>query len=287
MGPAGQAAIPPDVSKTHLPAALQAFPSPASITDSLESPSLHRILAGDRTLAWTPRSLLPETADVVASIPGQVNVQPIMTPPLTEGFQTDMDTIVGGALAPVHNAPPAKPHLKAGPGLRLPSFEALGIAAPHPDRFGESSLDGTYSGAPRDAMRELLSQDDAELVDMFARLGGGKLDPPDGVPSRAGRQGTSTPVRHYVTTLTPPAEAGEINWQSMATVSSAPLDTPATDPGANKSLMASAQASPGAAATGSAPSVIDEEALDEDKAWVRGAVHTLSKSHLASNCIFS
>ena len=206
-----------------------------------------------------------------------------MTPPAVDVPQTDMDMIVGGALAPMHFTPPAMPRSKTGPGLRLPSFEALGIAAPHPERFGQFGLDGTWIGAPQEAMREPLAEEDAELVDMFARLGGGKLDPPDGVPSKAGRRGTSTPVRHYVTTLTPPAEAGEINWQSLATVSAAPLDSPATDPGLNQSFTASAQASPGAAATGSAPSIIvDEELLDEHKAWVRGAVRTLGKCCLAS-----
>jgi hypothetical protein len=65
--------------------------------------------------------------------------------------------MVGGALAPVHITPTHQPNHKSGPGyeLRSSSFEALGIAAPHPDRYGHSSLDGTVDSAC-DSLRSLL-----------------------------------------------------------------------------------------------------------------------------------
>ncbi|KAK5125976.1 hypothetical protein LTR85_011331 [Meristemomyces frigidus] len=282
MGPAFQAVIPPNVCAERLPAALQAFPSPASTTDSLESPTLSKALAGTQlTPQWTPQSLLPESADVLTTQPGDVSIEPVLTPPPIDAPQPDMNTIVGGALAPVHTIPPRRPRQRTGHGLRLPSFEALGIAAPHPDRFGHQSLDGALSDSSRETTR-LYPREDVDLFGVLSRLGGGggggQLDPSiDSEPLKAGGgRAIQSPVHHYVTMLTPPAESGDHLWNSMATVSSAPMDSPATDPGHVAPSAASAQASPGASASGTEPLItVDSDAVDEANGWVEGAVQAL------------
>lgn len=206
-----------------------------------------------------------------------------------------MNIVVGGALAPVPMTAP-KPSLpKVDPGLRLPSFEALGIAAPHPDRFGQQNLDGAFQDtALRVNMKEPLghSPEDGDLVNAFATLGGGSSSnvnaAADLAVPKVGGRATNTPVHHYVATLTPPAEGGQMNWNTMPTVSSAPMDSPATDPGAAASNHEASGASPvlpeaGSAGTvvGSAPRtvpVMDSAIIDDAEDWVENAVHALSRS---------
>lgn len=284
MGPAGQAAIPPNVCADRLPAALNAFPSPASPSESLETPSLSQTLASTYAPPqWTPRSLLPEVAAALPTQPGDVSFEPILTPPLIGDMpEPDMNTIVGGALAPVHLTPPIPPQQKSDHGLRLPSFEALGIAAPHPDRFGSPSLDGALADPLRDTMR-VCPRGDADLYDAFSRLGGGgQLDPViDGKAS--GGRAIQSPVHQYVNVLTPPADSGDSLWKSMATLSSGTMDSPGTDLGDMAPPAASAQANPGASATPTEPLIsVQPNIIDDGHGWVEGAVQALRKSTVAA-----
>lgn len=288
MDPACQAVLPPDVSDKQLSADLQAFPSPASISGSLDTPTLGNTIAGSEASAHcTPQNLLTGDAEIVAAVPGAVSIEPAMTPPLTGVPQPDMNIIVGGALAPVHTALPDHPQPKAGPSLRLPSFEALGIATPHPDRFGQSGLDGALTEPPRESMKEYLGTtvEDFELIDIFDRLGGGQSSPhADAGPSKASGRAVQGPFHHFVATLTPPAEGGDMDWQSIAKVSTAAMPSPSTDLGTAAIRVEDTQPGPDVSASGIGSNVVtDGLSVDESKAWVDGAVQALGKCR--TNCI--
>ncbi|KAI7274562.1 hypothetical protein KC335_g2342 [Hortaea werneckii] len=267
----------------HPPALLRAFPSPASTVASSDS-SLGSPLAGNLSTltqnkaSWPSRSPFHELADPVATLPGDIRAEPILTPPATDPPHVDMDLVVGGALSPAHAAQSEQAQQKAGPRMRLPSFEALGIAAPHPDRVCQQDLDGTSSGTPREHMKEPPGRvsEDADLTDMFARLGGGKLNSSDAPPQRIGGRATNTPVQHYVATLTPPADVGTVSWGSVPTISSAPVDLPTADQDGPSTVLASPQSGSAASDMGSLSRELAQSAIDdEEESWIEGAIQSL------------
>lgn len=281
MGPAWKEPTSPYVSNKLHPA-LRAFPSPASLSDSLSSPTLNFALNDTESYLahLTPRDGPLEAARIVPTEPDDIRTQPVMTPPINQTTEPDMNTLVGGALAPTHAMPPPRPPPKSRPGLRLPSFEALGIAAPHPDRFG--GLDGTLSSAAREAMQDSLSipHEDSDLLTALKTVkigpwsGSMFQNPLDEQP--AGRTLLS-PLHHYIDTLTPPAEVGYPAWNSMVRITTA-MDSPATDagsgaPGADHTPVATE------AATTGLPSNLttDPTGVDEPRPWIEGAIDVLSQ----------
>lgn len=129
MGPGGQAThLPSGLNKQVLPDALRAFPSPASDDVCLDSPHISRRTAGILSPSqWTPSSLAFGAASTVSAEPREVTAPtPILTPAIELSGEPDFNMVVGGALAPVHTFAPTRPQHKAGPGLRLPSFQTLG-----------------------------------------------------------------------------------------------------------------------------------------------------------------
>lgn len=144
-----------------------------------------------------------------------------------------MNVIVGGALAPMHASPPRRQHETPSPGLRLPSFEALGIAAPHPDRFG--GLGFTFD-AMKDAGEEPAA--DSRLLPAFntPQISPANLKHPlDPNIALVGSRTIAT-IRHDVATLTPPAETGDIQYNPITALSGAPMDLPASDASSTGSL---------------------------------------------------
>ena len=107
------------------------------------------------------------------------------------------------------------------------NFWSIGIAAPHPDRYGQPSLDGAtgepFSGHYGDGFLESLCP--AELGDDL-RYGVS--------PRNLPKPGQTLPY-HFVATLTPPAQHGDVDWRSLATVTAAGMESPATDPGHSES----------------------------------------------------
>lgn len=178
--------------------------------------------------------------------PSPVAIPPsVMTPAASENCLPDMFSILGGALAPVHTSPPPRQQFsRPAHNLRLPSFELLGIGAPHPDRFGSLSFHDTPSSAgasdptaadgdfadlrPLGVMHELeISPSLATAVPVKPRLPPGMI---------------KTPFRHDVATLTPPADA-EPAWRAtiLANLSNAPVDSRSSD--LNSLLSAAARSS--------------------------------------------
>lgn len=241
MGGSGDPAASVGESNVQLlPPLLRAFPSPASITAALDSPGLSRTLTGlsPRSPCSPLSSPSEATAGPVPPAPGDVQVLPLATPPPAFGgcSAPDLNMTVGGALPPVHTAPLRSSPPKPGPGLRLPSFEALGIAAPHPSRFVRSlSIDrAEVGGFARDAMeapfRFPLPGDD--LIDVLNEVGAEGIDASGASSSAttAGGRAIHSAVQHYIATLTPPAEAGEMHWHPPRTIgTSLPMDSPSTD----------------------------------------------------------
>ncbi|KAF2773291.1 hypothetical protein EJ03DRAFT_323788 [Teratosphaeria nubilosa] len=283
MGPA-EAETPPVVSaRPHCVAPLQAFPSPASVTSPLDSPTFSRSLPGSRkTPPWTPASLVPATTAPISPAPGLVDFKAVDTPPPPADIaETGLNTIVGGALAPVHiTPPPTRSATKPGPGLRLPSFRGLGIAAPHPDRYGQPALDGTFTDAPNDTMEGPLgsSVGDAPLLNALNHLHLVQQRTSNGSGADiTGGRAVISPVKHFIATLTPPEDAGDTEWPSLASVSSAPIMSPSMERG---------HESVGARSALPAPTASDSTTLAErpresaesspgGSSWISGAVQSL------------
>lgn len=256
-----------------------ALPSPADVLDTppeqpltlAQSPGfLRRALRfDDSTAALHP---LPE--------PGHVDAHAVTTPPASDTPFPDMNLIVGGALAPTHTAPPrhCRPSRPSPAGLRLPSFQALGIAAPHPDRFGSLSFQ-SVAALEMDGTSANLAREEPD-TDLSAAIGAGYLSPSHlgprlgEKPSLAGGRAVVTSIKHDVATLTPPAEIGEMQRLSVRSVSNAPMDSPSTDP--TSSFEESQSAAGGAAASGTEPSEISTAA--SQPLWLDGAVNVLRKS---------
>ena len=196
-----------------------------------------------------------------------------------------MNIKVGGALAPIHSTPPPPFPSRSRPGLRLPSFELLGIAAPHPDRYG--GLDGTLANAAREAMEEPLSATpaDSEFSALVKILNTGRNAPcmtsEPQIRTLTGRA-IQSPLHHFVHTLTPPAEDGHLDWNSIVTVTTA-MDSPNTDPG---NPAPGGDDGPSVADTLTTGSTFHESANpsegdgDEARRWFDGALDVLSQQCL-------
>lgn len=64
----------------------------------------------------TPHQI--DDAVPAATLPGLVETHPVQTPPTDEPACANMNTLVGGALAPISSPPTRRPS-RAGPDLRL------------------------------------------------------------------------------------------------------------------------------------------------------------------------
>jgi len=190
---------------------------------------------------------------------------------------SDMNLIVGGALAPI----PQRPLVKAGPGLRLPSFEAMGIASPHPDNIGLPGADDAAASLARERILGLTlrSRSDPGRVEGTALLSPDVGSAPDlqQLPSpKSSSHPQPTPLHQYVHTLTPPAETGEPSWRPS--IMTAVMDSPNTEPG-----LAVSQADAGdqsvQAASGAMQNVtISTPAITGERSWLEEAVQAIRQS---------
>lgn len=284
--PAAKAARQPNVSNVHHIAALTTFPSPAaSEHDSLTTPMLDDIGPRESQALSPHHPLLTRHnllgADVVPSQPGDVLLESIVTPLADEMLVPDMNLAVGGALAPIHTnlpSPPAPKRLR--PGLCLPSFQSLGIANPHPDRYG---LDGVLTQSTADSSQQTSSKHYGEPVrappsaelrieHLFRDFA---IDADSKVP---GGRAIQSPVHQAVHTLTPPAEAGDLDWRiptvttAMASPSASPGNVPPAEP---------PRQDPSSLPTIAVPESIPQSLPDTRPLWIRGAIDTLGQQSTA------
>lgn len=294
MGPASEGSSKADAQNVLLPLALRAFPSPALSDGSLDSPTLQRTLASITTPApWTPYAAYPEASAIMPSEPGATRETLIMTPTTEQGgasqpsLASDMNLIVGGALAPISDIAPQRPVAKAGPGLRLPSFEAMGIAAPRPDGICLPGADGPAACMARERSLGLAlrSHSDPGRVEGSACLtpdiGGapelGRIQSP-----KPGSHLQQTPLHHFLHTLTPPAETGEPGWRP--TIMTAVMDSPDTEPALPASSSGTSDDSVQAASGAMQSVTISSPAITGERAWLEDAVQAIRQSYFT--CIY-
>lgn len=290
MGPAPEGSSKADAHNVLLPLALRAFPSPALSDGSLDSPTLQRTLAASLTTPapWTPYSAFPEASAIMPSEPGPARQTVIMTPTAEQGGAShpglagDMNLIVGGALAPISDVAPQRLYAKAGPGLRLPSFEAMGIAAPRPDGICLSGSDNPASCLARERTLGLALRSHSDP----GRVEGASLSTPDiGSASNLGQiqspkpasHPQQTPLHQYLHTLTPPAETGEPTWRPS--IMTAVMDSPDTEPGLPVSQAGSSDDSVQAASGAMQSVTISTPAITGERSWLEDAVQAIRQYH--------
>lgn len=165
--------------------------------------------------------------------------------------------------------------IKTAHSLRLPSFDVLGIAAPHPDRaplrhrhsFSSSALGAGPLSKPEDPLHALspplVHQSQADTA----------TESPPASPKSARAQ-----VEHIIPTFTPPSEPGTFHWGPLVSVRPAGLGSPpSSDPGVSPNLITTASAT----APGQAPIIVPTPAPPGDAVrmavWVEEAKNTISK----------
>jgi hypothetical protein len=159
---------------------------------------------------------------------------------------------------------PTPPIVKGAHNLRLPSFDMLGIASPHPDRIALRTNNSFSLGAgplskPEDPLH-VLSPPLAQREHCAAQAKHPTTSP----------EATRARLTHLVPTVTPPTEPGVFNWGTFVNVKTAGLGSPpSSDPGVSPNIQITASAtSPAPAIIGNPLSVADlSDALDM-AAWV-------------------
>ena len=167
------------------------------------------------------------------------------------------------------------PILRAGRNLRLPSFDLLGIRAPHPDRI-VSSADNPFSSLGAGP----LSKPEDPLHDLSPALSrphrlGGVGDPPTSPLEEL--KVDQNRFHHFIPNFTPPAEPGTINWSTFANVTTAAMDSPAkSDPGTLSAALANSTASAAESNTSSQDAPGLGHTITE-KSWIEEAKVAISK----------
>ncbi|KAK3704899.1 hypothetical protein LTR37_013590 [Vermiconidia calcicola] len=259
-------------------AASAAFPSPASVNSSLDSPPHEHALASPLSTRVISRHGLVELAYAVPTEPDGISFESIITPPTEdEAESTSFNTIVGGALAPVQTASAPRPTPRSRRGMHLPSFETLGIAAPHPDRVGVVGFDSTSANVASEFMDGAWSVPHADS-NGTTHLGSteqiASLNPPS---EKAASRVVQSLAHQYGDPLTPPAEVGDIDWKaSTGTAALSPSTESETVISVARETYSDA---PSAAMTGLASQAEGSGSEGDDQApWYAGAVGTIGSA---------
>ncbi|TKX21866.1 hypothetical protein C1H76_5961 [Elsinoe australis] len=158
-------------------------------------------------------------AAVRAPLPGYATQPTVATPGEQFVPQPSLDTIVGANLLP-QTPPASNVDLKAGPGLRLPSFQKLGIANPHPDSPGPDTCVVVGSTIPRQRLSDPVPPS------MASSLGGMRLEtlsdcsnPLTRALSLDAEGDLPLPIQRrpqLIETLTPPEDKSAVLWNSLS-----------------------------------------------------------------------
>ncbi|KAF2873911.1 hypothetical protein BDV95DRAFT_489804 [Massariosphaeria phaeospora] len=172
---------------------------------------------------------------VTQPFPLPVASAPALTTPIDETRPDLSLSFAGSVLPPTDVSLPTLPVDRAALNLRLPSFDLLGIAAPHPDRIplrsthSFSSLGAGPLSKPEDPLHALSPP----IGRPYQRAGVER-------PPFASPQAARTQVEH----LTPPTEPGTFSWGSFVNVRTAGLGSPpSSDPGLSPNLNVTGSAS--------------------------------------------
>lgn len=188
------------------------------------------------------------------------STQPLATPALD--LQPQLDLSFAGTFLPTDVALPSPTLARTAPNFRLPSFDVLGIAAPHPDRiplhstYSFSSLGAGPLSKPEDPLHALSPPLE------FHHQADSAVNPPVASPKASRKQ-----LEQQVSTFTPPSEPGTFNWGSLVRVKTAGAGSPpSSEPGVSPNLTVTESAT----AAGQAPIIVPTYA-DEISEAVRMA----------------
>ncbi|KAL5382916.1 hypothetical protein DPSP01_006188 [Paraphaeosphaeria sporulosa] len=187
--------------------------------------------------------------------------------PLREA-QPDLSLNFAASVVPSDVSLPTPPIARTSHSLRLPSFDVLGIGAPHPDRPRLYSIPSFSVGAgplskPEDPLHVLSPR--------VCQLDGAD----DHLPSTKPRPAKAT-LDRIVPVVTPPTEPGAFNWGSFVHVKTAALGSPpSSDPGQSPNLATVASASSIASAPIVVPTVVEASGALGMAAWTQKVTETL------------
>lgn len=265
--------------QSSLNSSLFCYPSPAA--DELPALSPHDVVPTHSQQPNLHDSLLgivaipePITRPTIERLPAYT---PTATPRRELQRELGLTAFGGGAHFPSTIAPfPTPPIVKAAHSLRLPSFDLLGIANPHPDRL-TSSHDHYFPGIgagplsnpadPLHAQSPLLSRPRPPIESAEVELR------PE--PSKGGRRS----VQQIVHTFTPPDDRGNIDWSALPHVRTAAMDSPARSDPEGQS-PGTGEASSNKPSPGSEEPVYPSaEDASAGRPWLRDALQAVSKWH--------
>jgi hypothetical protein len=189
--------------------------------------------------------------------------------------QPHFDLCFADALPSTNVSLPTSTIVRTAHNLRLPSFDVLGIAAPHPDRtplrpsysFSSSALGAGPLSKPEDPLHALSPPLDRHpQADAAAKL-------VTTSPRAPGAQ-----AEHVISIFTPPSESGTFNWDAVVSARPAALGSPpSSEPGVSPNLNVTAAAT----APGQAPIIVPLPAQSNNAermaSWVEEAKDIISK----------
>ena len=207
-------------------------------------------------------SLVPPFPLPAASLPD-------LPSPLHETHPDLSLSFAGTVLPPSNVSLPTPPIVKTSHNLRLPSFDLLGIGAPHPDRIPLHSSHSFSVGAGP------LSKPEDPLHVLSPRIS--QLDGAGDLPTTTPRPAKAT-VDHAVPIVTPPTEDGTFNWGTIVNVTTAALGSPPnSDSGQSPSFATVASAQPLGSAPIVIPTTVEPSGALGMAAWTQSLKETLSR----------
>ena len=228
-----------------------------------------------RGCAHAPINDFPSFLDVSLPQPQPLPLPSAETPIHLHEDRPHFDLDFAGALPSTNVSLPTPTIIRTAHNLRLPSFDELGIAAPHPDRiplrpshsFSSSALGAGPLSKPEDPLHALSPTLDLHpQADTATHL-------PTTSPKAARAQ-----VERIIPTFTPPSEPGTFHWGAIVSVRPGGLGSPpSSDPGLSPNLNLTASAT----APGQAPIIVPITAELSDAltmaVWVEEAKNTISE----------
>ncbi|KAF4554457.1 Hypothetical protein D9617_4g002110 [Elsinoe fawcettii] len=160
-------------------------------------------------------------AAVRAPLPAHATQPALLTPGQDLLPQPSLNAIVGADIIP-STLTDSNISSKAGPGLRLPSFQELGIANPRPDNLVRDTCLGTTSPSVRQRLSDPVT---ANMVASMRSMRLGSVPSLDNFGPLArtlsldGDGELPVPVRRQsqlVETLTPPEDKSSVLWNSLS-----------------------------------------------------------------------
>lgn len=194
---------------------------------------------------------------------------PLDVPSPLHETQPDLTLNFAASVVPAfHASLPTPPIARGSHSLRLPSFDVLGIGAPHPDRPRLHSIPSFSVGAgplskPEDPLH-VLSPRLYQLVGAADHL-------PSTTPPLA-----KANLNRIVPVVTPPTEPGAFNWGTFVNVKTTALGSPpSSDPGQSPNLATVASAPSLASAPIVVPTVVEASGALGMAAWTQKVTETL------------